>query len=59
MDSLLTIDEAAEMLRQPVATLRYWRHVDKGPRSARLGARIFYKEDECIAWVNAQFDAVA
>jgi hypothetical protein len=28
---LLTITEAAEVLRTPVATLRYWRHLGTGP----------------------------
>ena len=35
---LLTLPEAAELLRAPVATLRYWRHLGTGPRSFRLGA---------------------
>jgi hypothetical protein len=35
---LLTIREAAELLRAPVATLRYWRHLGSGPHSFRLGA---------------------
>jgi hypothetical protein len=30
---LLTIAEAAQLLRTPVATLRYWRHRNTGPRS--------------------------
>jgi hypothetical protein len=34
---LLTITEAAEVLRTPVATLRYWRHL--GHRSPQLPPR--------------------
>ena len=34
---LLTITEAAVVLRTPVAALRYWRHRNTGPRSFRLG----------------------
>jgi hypothetical protein len=30
---LLTIREAAALLRAPVATLRYWRHLGTGPRN--------------------------
>ena len=51
---LLTITEAAELLRTPVATLRYWRHCKIGPRSFRLGRRILYRRDELLAWVDAQ-----
>jgi excisionase family DNA binding protein len=51
---LLTIDEAAELLRAPVATLRYWRHLGTGPRSFRLGRRVLYRRDDVTAWVEDQ-----
>ena len=51
---LLTITEAAELLRAPVATLRYWRHLGSGPRSFRLGRRVLYRQDDLQAWVEAQ-----
>jgi hypothetical protein len=31
-DRLLTIAEVSEMLRGPIATLRWWRHIGEGPR---------------------------
>jgi excisionase family DNA binding protein len=51
---LLTIVEAAELLRAPVATLRYWRHLGTGPRSFRLGRRVLYRRDDLRAWIHAQ-----
>jgi len=51
---LLTITEAAELLRAPVATLRYWRHLGSGPRSFRLGRRVLYRQDDLQAWVEEQ-----
>ena len=30
-DELLTIAEVADVLRVPLATLRYWRHLGTGP----------------------------
>jgi excisionase family DNA binding protein len=51
---LLTITEAAELLRAPVATLRYWRHLGTGPHSFRLGRRVLYRRDDLQAWVEAQ-----
>ena len=51
---LLTITEAAEVLRAPVATLRYWRHLGTGPRSFRLGRRVLYRRDDLHAWIAAQ-----
>jgi hypothetical protein len=46
---LLTITEAAELLRAPVATLRYWRHLGTGPRSFRLGRRVLYRYNDVQA----------
>jgi DNA-binding transcriptional MerR regulator len=43
---LLTIAEAAELVRAPVATLRCWRHLGTGPRSFRLGRRVLYRRDD-------------
>ena len=51
---LLTITEAAELLRAPVATLRYWRHLGTGPRSFRLGRRVLYRTDDLHAWIAQQ-----
>ena len=53
---LLTISEAAELLRAPVATLRYWRHLGSGPHSFRLGRRVLYRRDDLQAWIDAQRD---
>ena len=54
---LLTITEAAEVLRTPVATLRYWRHLGTGPRSFRLGRRVLYRRDDLRTWIDAQREA--
>ena len=55
---LLTITEAAELLRAPVATLRYWRHLGTGPRSFRLGRRVLYRRHDLHAWIDAQHGQV-
>ena len=51
---LLTIAEAAELVRAPVATLRYWRHLGTGPRSFRLGRRVLYRRDDLHDWIAQQ-----
>jgi DNA-binding transcriptional MerR regulator len=51
---LLTIVEAPQLLRAPVATLRYWRHLGTGPRSFRLGRRVLYRRDDLHTWIDAQ-----
>jgi hypothetical protein len=56
---LLTITEAADVLRAPVATLRYWRHLGTGPNSFRLGRRVFYSRADLETWIDAQADQVS
>ena len=56
---LLTLTEAADLLRTPVATLRYWRHLDTGPRSFRLGRRVLYRRSDLEQWVADRRDAEA
>ena len=53
---LLTITEAADFLRAPVATLRYWRHLGTGPPSFRVGRRVLYRRDDLNAWIDVRHD---
>lgn len=53
---LLTITEAADVLRAPVATLRYWRHLGTGPNSFRVGRRVLYRRADLRTWIDAQAD---
>jgi excisionase family DNA binding protein len=49
---LLTITEAANLLRCPVATLRYWRHRGTGPTSFRIGRHVRYRHADVVAWID-------
>jgi DNA-binding transcriptional MerR regulator len=51
---LLTITEAAERLRRPTATLRYWRHKGIGPASFRVGGRVMYDAQALERWLDEQ-----
>jgi excisionase family DNA binding protein len=53
---LLTLTEAAALLRAPVATLRYWRHLGTGPHSLKIGRHVLYRRDDLHAWIDAQHD---
>lgn len=53
-DELLSIAEAAAILRAPVATLRYWRYVDAGPHSFKVGRSVRYWKSDVLAWLHAQ-----
>ena len=56
-DELLTIAEVADIVRAPIATLRYWRHLGHGPRSFRLGRRVVYRVADLRAWIDLQASA--
>ncbi len=53
---LLRIDEVEAMTGVSQNTLRYWRHQGTGPKSARLGRRVVYREADVTAWIDAQFE---
>lgn len=48
--------EVAEWIRQNERTLRYWRAQGVGPRWAKLGRRIVYRESDVQAWIEEQFE---
>ena len=53
-DELLTIQEVADVVRVPVATLRYWRHLGSGPNSFRIGRSVRYWRSEVLHWLEKQ-----
>lgn len=53
---LLTIGETAALVRTPVATLRYWRHIGFGPHGFRVGRGVRYWRHEVVAWLREQSD---
>jgi DNA-binding transcriptional MerR regulator len=57
VDALLTPAEVAQRLRRPVATVRYWRAMGTGPKSANVGGRVLYRVSDVEAWIAQQFTA--
>lgn len=54
IDALLTIEEVAELLRMPVASLRYWRVLGTGPRGFIIGRRLRYVRADVFHWLVEQ-----
>jgi hypothetical protein len=46
--------EAGTYLHTPPGTLRYWRHIGIGPRSARFGRRVVYLRNDLDAWASQE-----
>jgi predicted DNA-binding transcriptional regulator AlpA len=53
METLLSQKEAAKLLRLSVRTLERHRVAGTGPRWARLGRLVRYREVDLADWVNA------
>ena len=53
-DELLTMQEVADLVRVPLATLRYWRHLGTGPRSFRIGRSVRYWHTDVLHWLEEQ-----
>jgi DNA-binding transcriptional MerR regulator len=49
----LTLQEASEYLNIPSNTLRWWRTVGTGPKSYKLGGRVFYDRTDLDQWAGA------
>lgn len=53
MDKNLTTTEVAAIFRTSPETVRYWRHVGKGPRSFKIGRSVLYREGDVRAFADA------
>jgi excisionase family DNA binding protein len=55
-DPLLTLAEVAERLRVPIATVRWWRANQKGPRTFKIGRHVVSRASDVDAYINQQRD---
>lgn len=53
-DQLLTVQELAEYLAVPVATLYQWRYRKEGPPGFRVGKHLRYRWSEVETWIEKQ-----
>ena len=48
------MQEVADIVRVPKATLRYWRHLGSGPQSFRIGRSVRYWRSDVLQWLEKQ-----
>ena len=53
-DELMTMKEVSTLVRVPEATLRYWRHLGKGPHGFRIGRSVRYWRNDVVHWLEEQ-----
>lgn len=51
MTKFMTTAEVADTLRTSTETVRYWRHIGKGPQSFKVGRRVLYAADDVEAFI--------
>jgi len=59
MTRYMTTAEVAETTRAPVETVRYWRHIGRGPKSFKVGRRVLYAVEDVEAWLEAARESTA
>jgi excisionase family DNA binding protein len=57
LDRLLTVEELADYLGVPVATLYQWRHRGEGPPGFRVGRYIRYRRTDVEQWIRDRLKA--
>jgi excisionase family DNA binding protein len=58
LDRLLTVEDLADYLGVPVATLYQWRYRREGPPGFRVGRYIRYRPTDVEAWIEHQIQDV-
>ncbi len=58
VDRLLTVEDLADYLGVPVATLYQWRYRREGPPGFRVGRYIRYRPTDVEAWIEHQIQDV-
>lgn len=56
LDRLLTVEELADYLGVPVATLYQWRYRREGPPGFRVGRHVRYRWGDVQVWVEHQLE---
>lgn len=53
MAKYLTTVDVAALCRTSPETVRYWRHVGRGPRSFKVGRRVLYDATDVRSWLDS------
>jgi len=56
MTELMTTSDVAALVHAPADTVRYWRSQGTGPRYARIGKRVLYRQDDVERWIAHRFE---
>lgn len=55
----MSVPETSELSLLSYDTLAYYRMVGKGPKWGKLGRRVYYRRQDVLDWMDAQFEGGA
>lgn len=55
---LMTASDVAEALQVSEGTLRNWRSAKRGPRFAKVGGSVRYRETDIVTWIEDNLETV-
>ncbi|GLB64926.1 hypothetical protein NCCP2495_28060 [Dietzia sp. NCCP-2495] len=53
---LLTVEEVAPLLRKSPSAFRWMIQTGSAPRHAKIGGRLYWREADVEAWIDAKFE---
>jgi len=53
-EPLMTVRELSELTTIAEETFYFWRTLDRGPKSMKLGRRVVYKRSDVEEWLQHQ-----
>lgn len=56
LDRLLTVQDLADYLGVPVATIYTWRHRGHGPPGFRVGRHLRFRTSDVTHWISQRID---
>ena len=57
LDRLLTVEDLADYLEVPVATIYAWRYRHQGPPGFRVGRHLRYRWADVQRWIHQRLEA--
>jgi excisionase family DNA binding protein len=56
LDRLLSVQDLADYLGVPVATIYTWRHRGHGPPGFRVGRHLRFRTSDVTKWINQRIN---
>ncbi len=56
LDRLLTVEELADYLGVPVATIYAWRYRGEGPPGFRVGRHLRFRQSDVEQWIRGRLE---